>query len=149
MTDLVHRPFGAISIAVVFFFFSNPPRRHTDMTVREKIRQIDIAGAFFLICAIVCLLLALQWGGSVYPWSDSRVWGNLLGFGLLLIVFVSLQFYLQDRATMPPRILKQRTVAACAIFSTFLAMALYTFVLSIPFPLLPYLSLTPSLSPNV
>lgn len=100
------------------------------MTFREKVRQIDIAGAFFLICAIVCLLLALQWGGSVYPWSNSKVWGNILGFGLLIIVFVALQFYLGDRATMPPRILKQRTVAACAIFSTFLAMALYAYVLA-------------------
>ncbi|EGP91874.1 unnamed protein product [Zymoseptoria tritici ST99CH_3D1] len=129
----INLPFGGISIAVVFFFFSNPPRRYTHMTFREKVRQIDIAGAFFLICAIVCLLLALQWGGSVYPWSNSKVWGNILGFGLLIIVFVALQFYLGDRATMPPRILKQRTVAACAIFSTFLAMALYAHIYYLPF----------------
>ena len=115
------------AIATVFFFFRNPPRPYADMTVKDKIKQIDIAGAVILICAIVCLLLALQWGGTTYPWSDSRVWGCLLGFGLILIVFVGLQFYLGDRATMPPRVLgKQRTVAACALFSAFLAMALYT-----------------------
>ena len=97
------------------------------MTVKEKIKQIDILGAFFLICAITCLLLALQWGGSQKPWSDSKVWGCLLGFGLLILVFIGLQFYLKDRATMPPRILLgQRTVGACALFSAFLAMALYT-----------------------
>lgn len=121
----INLPFGAVSIAVVFFFFSNPPRRYANMTVKEKIRQIDIAGAFLLICAIVCLLLALQWGGSTYPWSNSKVWGCLLGFGLIIICFIVLQFVLGDRATMPPRVLKQRTVAACAMFSTFLAMALY------------------------
>jgi MFS family permease len=34
---------------------------------------------------------------------------------------------------MPPRILKQRTVAACAIFSTFLAMSLYSHIYYLPF----------------
>jgi MFS family permease len=123
----INLPFGAIALATVFFFFSNPPRRYTDMTVKEKVKQIDLLGAFFLICAIVSLLLALQWGGTVYPWSDSKVWGCLLSFGLLIIVFCLLQVRLKDRATMPPRILcKQRTVGACALFSSFLAMALYT-----------------------
>lgn len=97
------------------------------MTVKEKVKQIDILGAFFLISAIVCLLLALQWGGTVHPWSDSKVWGCLLGFGLLILTFCGIQVWLKDRATMPPRILcKQRTVGACAMFSAFLAMALYT-----------------------
>ena len=123
----INLPFGGVALAIVFFFFSNPPRRYTDMTVKEKIKQIDILGAFFLIAAIVCLLLALQWGGTVHPWSDSKVWGCLLGFGVLILIFCGLQFWLKDRATMPPRILcKQRTVGACALFSAFLAMALYT-----------------------
>jgi hypothetical protein len=120
-------PFGGIALAAVFFFFKNPPRKHTNMTLKEKIAQIDLLGAFFLICAIVCLLLALQWGGSVYPWSDSKVWGCLLGFGLLIIAFSGLQWKLGDRATMPPRVLVQnRNIAALATFSTFLAMGVYT-----------------------
>jgi MFS family permease len=123
----INLPFGGIALATVFFYFSNPPRRHTDMSVKEKVKQIDILGAFFLIAAIVSLLLALQWGGTVYPWSDSKVWGCLLSFGLLILVFCGIQVWLKDRATMPPRILcKQRTVGACALFSAFLAMALYT-----------------------
>ena len=123
----INLPFGAVALAAVFFFFSNPPRRYTDMTVKEKLAQIDLIGALFLICAIICLLLALQWGGTVHPWSDSRVWGCLLGFGLLVLVFCGIQYYKKDRATMPPRIIcGQRTVGACAMFSAFLAMALYT-----------------------
>lgn len=97
------------------------------MTVKEKLKQIDLLGAFFLICAIVCMLLALQWGGTTYAWSDSKVWGCLLGFGLLIIIFIGIQIKLGERATLPPRILiKQRTVLASACFSTFLSMGLYT-----------------------
>lgn len=123
----INLPFGGVALAAVFFFFSNPARPHADMTVKDKLKQIDFLGAFFLITSIICLLLALQWGGSVYPWSDSRVWGCILGFGLLVLIFIGIQFWLKDRATMPPRILLgQRTVGACALFSAFLAMAIYT-----------------------
>jgi hypothetical protein len=126
-------PLGACAIATVFFFFKNPERKHSKLTTRQKIGQIDLVGAFFLICAIVCLLLALQWGGSVYPWHDSKVWGCLLGFGLIITIFIGLQFHRGDGATIPPRILKQRTAAACAMFSMFLAMALYTHIFYLPF----------------
>lgn len=125
---------GGCAIAVVFFFFKDPARKHSRMTTKEKIHQIDLLGAFFLICSIVCLLLALQWGGSVYPWSDSKVWGCILGFVFLISIFTGLQFYLGDRATLPPRIvLKQRTVLAAALFSTFLSMGLYTHIFYLPF----------------
>lgn len=99
------------------------------MTTKEKLKQIDLLGAFLLICAIVCLLLALQWGGTTYPWSNSKVWGCLLGFGLLISIFIALQIKLGDRATLPPRILvKNRTVLVSALYSTFFAMGLYTYV---------------------
>lgn len=122
----INLPFGGVAIAIVYFYFKNPERRHSNLTTKQKIGQIDLLGAFFLICAIVCLLLALQWGGTVYPWKDSKVWGCLLGFALIITVFCLLQFQRGDRATIPPRILlKQRTVGACALFSGFLAMGLY------------------------
>ncbi|KAI5205377.1 putative major facilitator superfamily transporter [Aureobasidium subglaciale] len=130
----INLPFGGIGLVAVFFFFSNPERKHTNMTFREKIKQIDILGAFLLICAIVCLLLALQWGGTTYPWSNSKVWGCLLGFGLLISVFIVLQIKLGDRATLPPRILvKQRTVLVSAAYSTFFAMGMYTHIFYLPF----------------
>ena len=84
----INLPFGGVAIAVVAIFFQNPTRRHTEMSIKQKIAEVDLVGAFFLICAIVCLLLALQWGGTTYPWHDSKVWGCILGFGLILSVFL-------------------------------------------------------------
>jgi len=130
----INLPIGAIAIAAVFFFFKNPVRKHSNLTTREKIDQIDLVGAFLLICAIICLLLALQWGGSTYPWKDSKVWGCFLGFGLIIALFIGLQIRLGDKATIPPRILvKQRTVLACALFSVFLSMGLYVHIYFLPF----------------
>ena len=93
----INLPFGAIALGTVFFFFKNPVRKHSDLTFRGKLRQIDLLGAFLLICGIICLLLALQWGGSTYPWHNSKVWGCILGFGLIIIVLNGLQFHLGDR----------------------------------------------------
>ncbi|OAL24890.1 hypothetical protein AYO20_10594 [Fonsecaea nubica] len=130
----INLPIGAIAITAVFFFFKNPERKHSNLTMKEKIGQLDLLGAFFLICAIVCLLLALQWGGTTYAWSNSKVWGCILGFGLLIMVFTGIQLWKGDLATLPPRImLRQRTVFVCAFFSAFLAMGLYTHVYYLPF----------------
>jgi Fungal trichothecene efflux pump (TRI12) len=90
-----------------------------------KIRELDLLSTLFLICAILCLLLALQWGGSKYSWNDSKVWGCILGFGLLIVVFIMLQFRRGDRAMIPPRIFGQRTVFFACYYSAFMSMGLY------------------------
>jgi hypothetical protein len=87
---------------------------------------MDLVGAVFLISAIISLLLALQWGGLQYPWHTPKVYGCFIGFGLLIIIFIGIQLRLGDRATIPPRILKQRTIAATALTLAFLSMGLFT-----------------------
>ncbi|KAK6528306.1 hypothetical protein TWF281_009550 [Arthrobotrys megalospora] len=130
----INLPIGGIAFAVVLFFFKPPERKITNLTVKERIAKIDILGAFFLIAAIVCLLLALQWGGFSYPWSDSRVWGCILGFGLIISIFIYIQYREQDLATIPPRIfLRNRTVWAACTFNAFLSMALYAHIYFLPF----------------
>lgn len=122
----INLPFGAVSLAVVFFFFSNPERKYSHIPVKERLKNVDFAGAIFLICAIVSLLLALQWGGFTYSWKNSKVWGTLLGFGLIIAVFIGIQIKQGDRATIPIRVFKQQTVLVSCIYSALLSMALYT-----------------------
>lgn len=125
LTQQINLPFGAIAIGTVAFYFKAPKRKSSGLTTKEKILEIDLVGAVFLICAIVCLLLALQWGGSKYPWHDSKVWGCLLGFGLLIALFIAQQFRRGERATIPPRIFGQRTVLFACLYSAFMSMGLY------------------------
>jgi len=122
----INLPFGAVSLAVVFFFFTNPERKYSHIPVKERLKNIDTVGAVFLICAIVSLLLALQWGGFTYPWSKSKVWGILLGFFLMIAVFIGIQVVQKDRATIPIRVFKQQTILVGCVFSMLLSMALYT-----------------------
>ncbi|KAM7214074.1 hypothetical protein V8F06_010513 [Rhypophila decipiens] len=77
------------------------------------------AYSFILIGAVTSSILALRWGGITLPWSDPKAWGCLLGFFLLVTIFVALQIRQKDRALIPVRILTQRTVAATCAIVTF------------------------------
>lgn len=90
-------PFGAVTILAVFFVFKNPAHNKNDKSMKQKFLELDILGAISLISSVICLLLALKWGGVSYAWSNSKVWGCLLGFSLLLIVFIAIQFKLGDK----------------------------------------------------
>ncbi|EEA20523.1 conserved hypothetical protein [Talaromyces marneffei ATCC 18224] len=126
-------PIGGLTVATVVIFFSSPAKQTPKQSLVQKLRGLDAAGAVLLISAIICLLLALQWGGTTYSWSDSKVFGCLIGFGLLLIAFSVLQVYLGDHGTLPPRILKQRTVWSVCWFEFVLGLGLYTLIYYLPF----------------
>jgi hypothetical protein len=118
---------------IIFWLPIPRPSDSNKKSVIERVRQLDLIGASIIIPAVVCLILALQWGGSTYPWNDSRVIGLFVGFGCLSIVFALSQIKLGERATVPPRILAQRTVLASTTFA-FLFGAGF-FVLSYYLPL--------------
>ncbi|PWZ03581.1 LOW QUALITY PROTEIN: MFS general substrate transporter [Testicularia cyperi] len=93
----------------ILFFLSTPKRHQTD-SAWKRIYTIDWLGVALSLCSVICLLLALQWGGIQYLWSDSKVIGLLVGFAVIAIAFVAEQWYLGDDAIIPFRLHKQRTV---------------------------------------
>jgi MFS family permease len=132
----INLPIGAVTFAFIAFFYHPTERsraqRFGDGGWRKNLEKFDIYGTLVFLPMIVCLLLALQWGGSKYPWSNGRIIGLLVVFALLLIVFIGIQFWKGDNATVPPRILKQRTVAAVAWFAAMIGAAFFTLVYFLP-----------------
>jgi hypothetical protein len=90
---------GFLSFVMIIFFLQPPELSELGktLTVKQKLLRIDWLGTILLITAFTCFFLAAQWGGTTYPWSNSRVWGCILGFFLQVIAFVYLQVRLQDR----------------------------------------------------
>ena len=104
-------PLGFITFSVVGVFFQNPGASpYHALPYREKIARLDLTGTVLLIPSIVCLLLALQFGGTRFGWSDSRIISMLVLFVLLLGGFAWYQWRGQDNATFPLRIMKQRSI---------------------------------------
>ena len=129
----INLPIGGVSIAVILFILRLPvTNEYAGKPILERIRQLDLIGASLLIPAIICLLLALQWGGNKYPWNNSRIIGLFVGFGLLAILFAISQVYIGEKATLPPKILKQRTVLASSLFALFFGGAFFLLVYYVP-----------------
>lgn len=129
-------PFGGVTIAVVYFFFqSQDTHPSSRLLFKDKWRQLDILGTAVVIVGIACLLLALQWGGSRYAWSNWRLVLLLILFGGLTIAFVVIQIIRQERGTVPPRIIKKRSVASSAwfVFTAGAAMNVMEYYLPIYF----------------
>lgn len=83
----------------------------------QRLRQFDPLGTALLIPGLIMLLLALQWGGNDYSWKSTRVI-VLLVLGLaLLVAFGVSQYWIGNNGTVPPRLLRQRTIAAATAIS--------------------------------
>ncbi|KAL3434848.1 MFS general substrate transporter [Aspergillus tetrazonus] len=120
----INLPFGAVGLVLVLFALREPPPAvKGDLPWVQKLRQLDLPGAILLLGATTCLNLALQWGGIVYPWSDARVFGCLIGLGLLLITFLCLQFQAKESSTIPLRIFRSRTVSVSCGFMMLVQVA--------------------------
>ena len=114
----INLPIGAITVAVIALFFPDPHREITnDDTMAQRIKRFDPFGTAVFMPAIICLLLALQWGGTEYQWGSWRIILLFCLFGVLIAAFVFIQYKQQDLGTVPPRIFFKQSVWAASFFS--------------------------------
>ena len=124
----INLPIGAVACVIIAFILHVPAPKASADTIREKINQLDPIGTVLFIPGIVCLLLALQWGGSTYAWSSSRIIILFVLAGLLLLGFIGVQVWKQENATIPPRIIMQRSVASGASYAFVVGAAMMILV---------------------
>lgn len=129
----INLPVGAVTVVVIAFFFKPPVRAAVDnYTTKEKLAEFDFLGTFFLIPGIISLLLALQWGGSKHPWKSATIIGLICCAVVLMILFVVIQSRSGERATLPPRIIKQRSIAVGSVVSLSMSSAFMILVFYVP-----------------
>ena len=116
----INLPIGGVSAALIFFFFTTPKQaKPVAAELKEKFLQLDLPGSFVFMGAVICFLLALQWGGATKPWGSSPVIGTLVGGGLIFILFVGIEIYQNERALLVRRLLTNKTIALTCIFQLF------------------------------
>lgn len=87
-------PVGSVVLVLLVIFFRVP--RHISpipATGKEIILQLDIPGFSVLLLSLVCLTLALQWGGLSKPWSDGSVIATLVMWVVLTIGFFVTEWF--------------------------------------------------------
>ncbi|KAK7723292.1 hypothetical protein SLS63_008945 [Diaporthe eres] len=101
-------PLGAAAMVVVYLFLDIPDREETKLPLAKKLKQLDAPGTTVLVPGVVCLLLALQWGGQTYS------------------------VFLPATATLPPRIFKQRSIVSGFWATVCINSGNYVFIYFIP-----------------
>ena len=128
----INLPLGAITLVIITFILHLPKEKREQLTLREKLDRLDFLGFSLFFPTVVCLLLALQWGGVTYAWNSGRIIALLVLFVVLLSAFIAVQIWKQETATIPPRILKNRNVPCGMAFNTCVGGALFVFIYYTP-----------------
>lgn len=129
----INLPIGAVTILAIFVFLQHPKQtlKKPD-SWKGQLAQLDPWGTAAFMPGIVCLLLALQWGGPKYAWGSARIIVLFILFGILMIAFVVIQIWKGENATVPPRIVKNRSMAFASFFAFTLGASFFILVFYLP-----------------
>ncbi|KAL8998606.1 MAG: hypothetical protein Q9169_002357 [Polycauliona sp. 2 TL-2023] len=129
----INLPIGGLGAAIIIFTFSTPDAfKPVKATMKEKLLQMDFIGSFLIMAAVVCFVLALQYGGITKPWSDKTVIGLVVGFGLIIIVFCINEWYQGERALIQSRLLKRRIIWTASLYIVLLGGGFFTLLYYLP-----------------
>lgn len=114
---LINLPLGVVGIVSLWFTFQDSTTRpEFSLSLREKAKLINIWATLLLFAGISAFLLAVQWGGVKFPWQSPVVISLFIASIVLLAGSVYLQHRLPDKAILPLKYLKDRTILAVAWF---------------------------------
>lgn len=104
---------------LLLLHLESPPREK--LTVLDQLKRLDPLGLLFFVPSMVCLILALQWGGTIYSWSAPKIIGLLVTFAVLLVVFLAVEALTPETAMAPTRVILNRSVGGSMLFMLFLS----------------------------
>lgn len=116
----INLPVGAVTCGVLILIQFPPYKaRKANWTLRDVIHDFDITGFAIFAPACIMLLLALQWGGTVHPWSSATVIGLLCGSGGAFIVFFLWEVRQKDAAMIPMSLMRRRVIYSSMLTAAF------------------------------
>ncbi|KAE8411205.1 major facilitator superfamily domain-containing protein [Aspergillus pseudocaelatus] len=128
----VNLPLGGVVMVLVSILLQGPDRPDIRTPMKDRLQQLNVLGLVALLPGVICLCLALQWGGTTYAWSEGRVVALLVLAFVLLIAFALIQNWTPEQAILPPRIFTQRSIASGFWVSSCLGAHMNLFVYYLP-----------------
>ena len=112
-------PLGGVVLAGIIIFFKPvaPNPALVALPRKAKLKQLDALGTILFVASVSCLFIALQWGGVKYGWMSGQIVILLFFFAITGIAWIYVQYRRGESATLPGRIIKQRSIAAGAFTS--------------------------------
>lgn len=118
---LAQIPFTIISGLLVFFTVKVPIKQNAESTWK----RIDFLGALTLISTLVLLLLGLNSGGNVVPWSHPLVISTLSLSAVSLAIFIYIENSYAMEPVIPVKLMLNRTVFSACLTNWFSTMCVF------------------------
>lgn len=128
----INLPIGALSLVIIFFALRIDVKDRSPLTLKQKIVELDVVGNVLFIPSLTSLFLALSWAGTKYPWNSGTVIGLFVTAAVLFALFAYDQKRRGEKATLPPRILRNRSVLAGFVFASCTNAAMNVFEYYLP-----------------
>jgi MFS family permease len=129
----INLPIGGSAGAIIFLCFTTPAKAvPVAAPLKEKILQMDLPGTFTIMPAVICYILALQWGGQSKAWSSGPVVGCLVVFSVIMILFGVVEYFQGERAMISFRLMKDRTISVGLAYIFFLGASFFTLIYYLP-----------------
>ncbi|KAG9233292.1 major facilitator superfamily [Amylocarpus encephaloides] len=117
----INLPCGVI-VAGILFLIHIPDRtvkRTSHSSILSVFKELDVIGFALFAPAAIMFLLALQWGGTFYPWNSATVIGLFCGAAGNIAVFMYWEYRVGDAALLPWSMVKQRIVWCSGVVMLF------------------------------
>lgn len=131
----INLPVGAVSaIILIFIRFPDDPHKVERAKTARRITLSDFDFPGFVLFAgfAIMFLLALEWGGTVYPWKSAVIVGLFCGSSAVLVIFAAWEYRVGENAMIPIAMVRQRVVWSACLVMAFFFGALLTFTYYLP-----------------
>lgn len=95
------------------------------VTEKAAWKRIDYSGAVTLVTALVLLLLGMNSGGNLLPWSHPSILLTFALSALFLLAFIYVEAYVAEEPVIPVRLFFNRTVLAACLANWFITMVTF------------------------
>jgi Fungal trichothecene efflux pump (TRI12) len=94
--------------------------------------SLDLTGFVLFASIAVMSLLALEWGGTKYPWNSAVIIGLFCGAGVTLCIFTAWEYRIGDDAMIPFSIVSKRIVWCSCLVLAFFGSSIFLFSYYLP-----------------
>ena len=126
-------PIGACTATGILVFLKAEQKLpNANGSIRQRLWRIDPVGNTLFAATVVCLLLAVQWGGQKYAWSSGRVIALFIISAVAAIAFIGWQWARGEKATIPQHLITHRTTMFATLFAFFVGSAIFVTLYFLP-----------------
>jgi len=125
----INLPIGIICLVIFALFFKD---EYKSNSLVNKIKRIDFFGIFSIVACLICILLALNWGGTKYSWGSSFIIILFcIGF-VFLILYIIIEYKFAEEPITPLFLFKYRNISFPSITNFLEGYVISIFINTLP-----------------